>query len=267
MRCARAASSIRGASSIRASPTRGRSAGCATPACASIRSGTTRDTAQVQGEIWQGQCPQCWTACEAYQSILGNALAFRRPAPARPVAGDGRPAADGARAMNVACFADAVTRARLDRAVTHHVAATCRWSSPPSRKRRASAASSIGRGATPSEIVVVVGRSTDGTADVAAQSGASVLADGGRGKGEAIRRAIPHIRTPVTVFLDADGSHDPEDIPLLVEPILRGRGRSRRRRRACAAARASCTAASTSSSGWPAARSSPPASTGGSTAG
>ena len=35
-------------------------------------------TTQVQGEIWKGQCPQCWTACEAYQSILGNALALRR---------------------------------------------------------------------------------------------------------------------------------------------------------------------------------------------
>jgi hypothetical protein len=31
----------------------------------------------VQQEIWQGQCPQCWTACEAYQSILGNVLAGR----------------------------------------------------------------------------------------------------------------------------------------------------------------------------------------------
>ena len=53
--------------------------------------------------------------------------------------------------------------------------------------------------------------------------GATVLADGGRGKGEALRRAISHIPTPITVFLDADGSHDPEDIPLLVEPILEGR--------------------------------------------
>lgn len=35
------------------------------------------DTAQVQQEIWQGKCPQCWTACEAYQSILGNVLAGR----------------------------------------------------------------------------------------------------------------------------------------------------------------------------------------------
>jgi MoaA/NifB/PqqE/SkfB family radical SAM enzyme len=33
---------------------------------------------QMQREIWQGQCPQCWTACEAYQSILGNALGIRR---------------------------------------------------------------------------------------------------------------------------------------------------------------------------------------------
>ena len=33
-----------------------------------------RDAAAVetQAEIWEGQCPQCWTPCEAYQSILGN---------------------------------------------------------------------------------------------------------------------------------------------------------------------------------------------------
>jgi Fe-coproporphyrin III synthase len=35
------------------------------------------DTAQLQREIWEGDCPQCWTACEAYQSILGNVLAGR----------------------------------------------------------------------------------------------------------------------------------------------------------------------------------------------
>ena len=26
----------------------------------------------LSGEIWNGKCPQCWTPCEAYQSILGN---------------------------------------------------------------------------------------------------------------------------------------------------------------------------------------------------
>jgi hypothetical protein len=31
--------------------------------------------AEAAGRIWKGQCPQCWTACEAYQSILGNLLA------------------------------------------------------------------------------------------------------------------------------------------------------------------------------------------------
>jgi radical SAM protein with 4Fe4S-binding SPASM domain len=43
------------------------------------------ETAQVQGEIWKGQCPQCWTACEAYQSILGNVLAIRRTAALDPM--------------------------------------------------------------------------------------------------------------------------------------------------------------------------------------
>ncbi len=30
------------------------------------------ETKKLQQEIWQGQCPQCWQPCEAYQSILGN---------------------------------------------------------------------------------------------------------------------------------------------------------------------------------------------------
>jgi radical SAM protein with 4Fe4S-binding SPASM domain len=37
-------------------------------------------TRQVQSEIWEGQCPRCWTPCEAYQSIIGNVLRpFDRP--------------------------------------------------------------------------------------------------------------------------------------------------------------------------------------------
>lgn len=35
---------------------------------------------QLQGEIWAGHCPQCWTACEAYHTILGNVVRPRRPA-------------------------------------------------------------------------------------------------------------------------------------------------------------------------------------------
>jgi len=32
------------------------------------------DATSRQAEIWRGDCPQCWTACDAYPSILGNAL-------------------------------------------------------------------------------------------------------------------------------------------------------------------------------------------------
>ena len=124
--------------------------------------------------------------------------------------------------MNVACFADATTRSRLDHAAIHHVAADVSVVIP-AKQEAPSIAGVIDRTRRyANAIIVVVGESTDGTADVAAGSGARVVADGGRGKGEAIRRAIPLIRTPVVVFIDADGSHDPEDIPLLVQPILAG---------------------------------------------
>jgi radical SAM protein with 4Fe4S-binding SPASM domain len=54
------------------------------------------ETVQVQGEIWNGQCPQCWTACEAYQSILGNVLAIRRqPSALAPASCDSQPATSG----------------------------------------------------------------------------------------------------------------------------------------------------------------------------
>ncbi|MBS13358.1 MAG: hypothetical protein CME19_17350 [Gemmatimonadetes bacterium] len=32
------------------------------------------ETQALQQEIWQNKCPQCWTPCEAYQSILGSTL-------------------------------------------------------------------------------------------------------------------------------------------------------------------------------------------------
>jgi dolichol-phosphate mannosyltransferase len=72
------------------------------------------------------------------------------------------------------------------------------------------------------DIIVVDGHSTDDTARLAQEAGARVVVDGGRGKGEAIRIVRDAIHTPIAVLLDADGSHTPEDIPLLVAPILNG---------------------------------------------
>jgi dolichol-phosphate mannosyltransferase len=125
--------------------------------------------------------------------------------------------------MNVLCYTDTLVQADLDRAVAHHVA-TAVSAVIAAKQEAPSITDVISRTRRyAGEIIVVAGYSTDGTPELAARSGATVLADGGRGKGEAIRRAIPHIRAPITVLLDADGSHDPEDIPLLVEPILEDR--------------------------------------------
>lgn len=72
------------------------------------------------------------------------------------------------------------------------------------------------------QVLVVDGHSLDRTAEIARCLGAKVIQDGGKGKGEAIRCAIPLIATEIAVFMDADGSHDANDIPRLVAPILAG---------------------------------------------
>lgn len=68
-------------------------------------------------------------------------------------------------------------------------------------------------------VVVVDGHSTDDTLRRAAAAGAACISDHGRGKGDAIRTVIPRVETDLTVFIDADGSHDPKDIPCLLAPI------------------------------------------------
>jgi len=73
------------------------------------------------------------------------------------------------------------------------------------------------------DVLVTDGASTDGTAEKAAAAGARVVTDAGKGKGRAIRNAIPHLASDVTVLMDADCSHDPDDIPKLVAPIVEGR--------------------------------------------
>ena len=73
------------------------------------------------------------------------------------------------------------------------------------------------------DVLVIDGHSTDRTREIAQQHGARVALDGGRGKGQAIRQALRETTTDIVVFIDADGSHDPRDIPALVAPIAEGR--------------------------------------------
>jgi glycosyltransferase involved in cell wall biosynthesis len=73
------------------------------------------------------------------------------------------------------------------------------------------------------EIVIIDGGSTDGTPDLARQSGVKYVRQSGKGKGGAIREAPDHAAGDILIFVDADGSHVPEDIPKLVKPILAGK--------------------------------------------
>ncbi len=72
------------------------------------------------------------------------------------------------------------------------------------------------------DLIVVDGHSSDETVVVAKRYGARVVQDNGRGKGDAIRVGLARVRYPVTVLIDADGSHEPKDIPELVAPIVAG---------------------------------------------
>jgi dolichol-phosphate mannosyltransferase len=68
-------------------------------------------------------------------------------------------------------------------------------------------------------LVVLSKKSNDKTADIVKGCGVKYVVDNGKGKGDAIRLAIGNITEGVIVFFDADGSHDPQDIPRLAKPI------------------------------------------------
>lgn len=71
--------------------------------------------------------------------------------------------------------------------------------------------------------IVVDNGSTDDTADVAAAHGAVVVSEPQRGFGAACLAGLDAATAPVVAFCDADGSLDPQELPLVCEPVADGR--------------------------------------------
>jgi glycosyltransferase involved in cell wall biosynthesis len=82
------------------------------------------------------------------------------------------------------------------------------------------------RGIRSVEVVVIDDGSRDRTADKAEQAGATIIRHASpRGVGAAFRSALAYgidRGADLIATIDADGQFDPADIPVLIEPILRG---------------------------------------------
>ncbi|MCX5692602.1 MAG: glycosyltransferase family 2 protein [Candidatus Omnitrophica bacterium] len=70
------------------------------------------------------------------------------------------------------------------------------------------------------DVFVVDGHSTDETALIVERKDICLFFDSKKGKGSAVQLALDKIEKDILVFMDSDGSHSPEEIPLLLEPFL-----------------------------------------------
>ncbi len=75
------------------------------------------------------------------------------------------------------------------------------------------------------EVIVVDNGSADNTAEVARKNGATVLSEPNKGYGNACLKALSYVdeskkKPDIVVFLDADHSDFPEQLPRLIEPIM-----------------------------------------------
>lgn len=68
-------------------------------------------------------------------------------------------------------------------------------------------------------MVFVLDGDIESTARILTEKGIRFIQGPGRGKGAAIRFAIRSIDSELLVFMDADGSHDPDEIDGLLEPL------------------------------------------------
>jgi glycosyltransferase involved in cell wall biosynthesis len=74
------------------------------------------------------------------------------------------------------------------------------------------------------EVIVVDGRSTDGTREAARRlrPDAQIMEQEGTGKGDALQTGFSACSGDIIVMLDADGSTDPQEIPRFVAALCQG---------------------------------------------
>lgn len=73
------------------------------------------------------------------------------------------------------------------------------------------------------EVIVVNDGSSDATAEIAAKAGARVISHPrNMGNGASIKSGARNAKGDILVFMDADGQHDPRDIPKLLEKMEQG---------------------------------------------
>jgi dolichol-phosphate mannosyltransferase len=73
-----------------------------------------------------------------------------------------------------------------------------------------------------SRILVIDGQSTDSTREIAAQSGARVVVQKSRGKGNALIEAFSEIEQPYVLMVDGDGTYSVLDADRMLQPLLEG---------------------------------------------
>lgn len=72
------------------------------------------------------------------------------------------------------------------------------------------------------EVIVVDDGSEDDTSDISQRAGATVITKEHQGYIKALKRGFQAARGEIIVTLDADGEHNPADIPKVVAPLVKG---------------------------------------------
>lgn len=74
----------------------------------------------------------------------------------------------------------------------------------------------------PFDEIIVVDSSNDDTPKIAKSLGARVISEIRKGYGRALQTGVENAQGEIMVFIDGDGTYDPEDIMRIVKPILDG---------------------------------------------